>query len=115
MRVLCCGDRDWADHEAIRRRLSKLPKSTIIIEGECRGADRICKAIAKSLGFEIDPYPAKWNLYGRSAGPIRNQQMLDEGKPELVIAFHSNLAKSKGTLNMITKARKAGVLVEVIE
>ena len=37
-------------------------------------------------------YPADWDKFGRAAGPIRNQQMLDEGKP-----------------NMINKAKKANI------
>ena len=38
-------------------------------------------------GIEIARFPADWNMHGRAAGPIRNQQMLDEGKPELVVSF----------------------------
>jgi len=46
MRVLCCGDRNWKRKDVIRRELEKLPKRTIIIEGECRGADLLSKAVA---------------------------------------------------------------------
>jgi hypothetical protein len=30
---------------------------------------------------------AEWERLGRKAGPIRNQRMLEEGKPDLVVAF----------------------------
>ena len=37
--------------------------------------------------------------------------MLDEGKPDLVIAFHNDLPKSKGTKDMVKRAQKADVPV----
>lgn len=32
--------------------------------------------------------------------------MLDEGKPDFVVAFHNDITNSKGTLDMITRAKK---------
>jgi len=29
----------------------------------------------------------EWDELGKKAGPLRNQRMLDEGKPDLVVAF----------------------------
>ena len=104
MRVLVSGDRDWDDPEAIRRELSKLPSDTIIIHGAARGADSLADDVAKELGFERDPYPALWEKYYKAAGPIRNQQMIDEGKPDLILAFHPNIQESKGTKDMIKRA-----------
>ena len=64
---------------------------------------------------DVRAFPAKWNEHGKAAGPIRNQQMLTEGKPDLVIAFNDYLPNSKGTLDMVTRARRAGVAIEIIE
>ena len=113
MRVLCCGSRNWVDRELIKKQLKQLPKDTVIIHGNCRGADRIAAFVGKQLGIEVDPYPAKWTKYGNAAGPIRNQQMLDEGKPDSVFAFHDQLLLSKGTADMVNKAKKAGIPVTV--
>ena len=55
----------------------------------------------------VKEYPADWQKHGRAAGPIRNQQMLDEGKPDLVVAFDGG----RGTADMIARAEKAGVRV----
>lgn len=63
------------------------------------------------LDFVPLPFPAKWKEFGRAAGPIRNQQMLDEGKPELVLAFHDDLENSKGTKDMVGRAMKADLPV----
>lgn len=113
MRVLVCGDRDWTDIGMIANELSKYPLGTVIIEGEARGADKIARAVAEELGFEVAKFPADWAKHHKAAGPIRNQQMLDEGKPDLVLAFHDNLMSSKGTLDMVKRARKASVIVDV--
>lgn len=52
---------------------------------------------------------ADWDGLGRKAGPIRNQRMLDEGKPDLVVAFPGD----KGTADMVRRARTASL--EVLE
>lgn len=86
---------------------------SIIIEGEARGADRMAAQWAgKFIGSErVRRFPAKWTEYGRAAGPYRNQQMLTEGQPQLVVAFHDDLRNSKGTKDMVTRARRADVPV----
>lgn len=115
MRILVCGDRNWSDFNIIKRELSKYPNGTIIIEGDCRGADNIGEYIAKQLGFEVIKFPANWEKYGKSAGPIRNRQMLIEGKPDLILAFHSNIQNSRGTKNMIETANKSGIKIILID
>lgn len=56
-------------------------------------------------------FRANSRKHGRAAGPIRNQQMLDEGKPHLVVAFPGGT----GTADMVRRAQAAGVLVLVGE
>ena len=113
MIVLICGDRYWSDREAIRRRLKQLPKDTIIIHGAARGADSIAGEEAKLLGLIVEEFPADWDKYGRAAGPIRNRLMLDR-KPDLVIAFHHDLSKSKGTADTVREATKRGICTYVV-
>lgn len=115
MRILICGDRNWKDREEIRRILKILLEEQpdfILIEGGARGADTIAKEEAKVLGISDDrilEFPAEWDKFGKSAGVIRNRQMLDEGKPDLVIGLHNDLSKSKGTKDMITIAENVGI------
>lgn len=113
MIVLVCGDRDWTDEKMIEAELQKLPKGSIVVHGACRGADTIAGNIAKRLGFEVRPYPANWNEFGKRAGVIRNREMLQRENPNLVIAFHKNLDRSKGTKDMVTVAKEAGVRVKI--
>ena len=121
MRVLVCGGRNYQDRDRVFRELNKLcgeisdenPLGTVplhIIHGGCRtGADDFADqyAIVHWCGLSI--FPAEWAKHGRAAGPIRNQRMIDEGKPDLVLAFPGG----RGTADMVRRARAAGV--EVIE
>jgi hypothetical protein len=84
-----------------------------IISGTARGADTLGERYAEECGWELERYPADWKTYGKRAGPIRNSQMLREGKPDLVVAFRG--PNSRGTQNMIDQARKAGIPVRIIE
>jgi hypothetical protein len=77
-----------------------------------RGADSIAATEAIFMGFKVRSYPADWNRYGKAAGPIRNKLMLDQN-PDLVLAFHPNIAQSKGTGNMVSIAKAKGTPVEV--
>jgi UDP-N-acetylmuramoylalanine-D-glutamate ligase len=113
MRVLVCGGRDYDDAERAVAVLDKLHQTAegidVLIEGGAKGADRLARRWAQAEPVRIETYEADWENQGSFAGPARNKRMLDEGKPDLVIAFPGG----KGTADMVRKARKAGV--EVIE
>lgn len=110
MRLLVCGDRNWTNKELIRREVEGL-RPDVVIHGAARGADVLGGMAARELGIEVIEFPAQWEKYGRAAGPIRNQQMLGEGKPTIVFAFNNKISESKGTKDMIRRARKAGLPV----
>jgi hypothetical protein len=114
MRLLICGDRDWDDKELIKKMVLEL-RPTVIIDGAAPGADELAAEVAKELGIALEEYPADWEGLGTKAGPIRNTQMLVEGKPELVLAFHDYLETSKGTKDMVRKASVAGVSIIFIK
>jgi hypothetical protein len=78
-----------------------------IIHGAARGADRLAGQWAEAKGITVSAKPANWKRDGNRAGPIRNQQMLDEDKPTLVIAFPGG----SGTKDMIQRSKKAGIRV----
>jgi len=113
MKVLVCGDRNWRSRKVILDRLSKLPDNSIIIEGGCEGADLIAREIALDIGLEVVEFPAAWKKYGKAAGPIRNIKMLN-AKPQLVIAFHNDIKRSKGTASTVREAKKRKINVEII-
>lgn len=84
--------------------------NVVIISGAAKGADTMALDWAVVNWCQFEEYPAQWKLYGRKAGPIRNQQMIDEGKPNLVVAFPGGV----GTQDMIRRARKAKIETIVI-
>lgn len=104
MRILVCGGRHYSDWPKVRQVLGDLcdkhsalfnptdnwlPSDIVIMTGACpTGADDL--AALSTAG---------------AAGPIRNQQMLDDGKPDLVVAFPGG----KGTADMVRRARVAGI------
>jgi hypothetical protein len=107
VRLLICGDRDWSGGDVIREIIARF-QPDVIIEGEARGADTLARLAGENLGIEVLRFPADWDTYGKAAGPIRNSQMLREGKPDVIIGFHYNINESKGTRDMLTRAKKAG-------
>ncbi len=114
MRVLVCGDRNWKDEAVIALQLVQTqPRPTLIIHGAARGADTMAGEVAGWMGVPVLVFHADWDKHGKAAGLICNQQMLDEGKPDLVLAFHNDLDASKGTKDMVRRARKAGIPVFV--
>jgi len=107
--AIVCGSRDWNDRTKIQVMMEKLKYEgyKTIIEGEARGADTMARETALKLGMHVVAMPAKWQLYGKSAGMKRNQEMLDK-KPDLVLAFDMG---TPGTANMIAIAKQANVQV----
>jgi hypothetical protein len=114
LRVLMCGDRNWTDREVIEK-VIEVYQPEIVIEGEARGADTISREVAEAKGIKVEKYPADWDKNGKGAGPIRNLQMLVQGKPDIVLAFHSKLSESKGTLNMIMQSIQRDIPVVLFE
>ena len=113
MKVLICGDRDWTDRNKIALRMKKIPRGSVVITGGARGADTIAYGEAIKLQLKNFRIKAAWKKYGKAAGPIRNRKMLSY-KPDLVIAFHENMALSLGTKDCVTQAVALGIPVEVI-
>lgn len=129
MRILICGGRDFNDWDsfglplltALRYHMyeyagwsgtTPLPlQDFVIISGGAPGADTLAIQWANYNNVPFEVYPALWNVHGKSAGFIRNQQMIDEGKPDLVISFPGG----NGTKDMITRAMKHNIKVIKID
>lgn len=112
MRVLVCGGRDFDDWGKMLDTFyhfytENMKKDLTIITGDAKGADWLARAWAKFTKASYEGYPADWKKHGKAAGPIRNKQMLDEGKPELVIAFPGG----SGTADMVRQAKARGIKV----
>lgn len=118
-KILVCGGRDFYRYYLLKENLDRVlsdiweeddETKITIIAGGAIGADFLAKVYAlDEWDLNYLEFPANWKLHGKKAGPIRNQQMLDEGRPNLVVAFPGGV----GTADMVARAKKSGV--EVIE
>jgi alkylation response protein AidB-like acyl-CoA dehydrogenase len=122
MRVIVCGSRTWSDRKRITDRLFDLGLETenlgcTIVVGynpekdTPKGVDRLAYQEAQKIGLLTETHPAKWEEFGKAAGFIRNEEMAAAGAA-LCIAFWDQ--KSNGTKDMMERARKHGITVEVI-
>lgn len=111
VRVLVTGSRNWTAVPVVWKVLDiiALEGPITVIEGGAPGADAAAADWARVRGMDLLEFPADWKTYGKAAGPIRNQQMLDEGKPDRVVAFSDNLDASRGTKDMVRRTVAAGI------
>lgn len=126
MKILVCGGRDYGLNEKERNHILSvlgqfaidnstcyvpndnwLPSDFVIIAGGAKGVDTVAIDWAVVNWCLFKEYLPQWNLYGKAAGAIRNKQMLEEGRPDIVIAFPGG----RGTENMKAQARLAGIQV----
>jgi hypothetical protein len=111
MKILVCGGRDYTDSAMLFGYLDMTAEhhgDLIIVQGDCpTGADRLARMWATGRGHELRSYRADWNHHGKAAGPIRNQRMLDEERPDRVVAAPGG----RGTADMVDRAHRAGVEV----
>lgn len=108
MRLLVCGGRDFADYALLKSALNRYEDPVELAHGGASGADDMAGAYAIDRGWPVRVFKADWAKHGKAAGPIRNQQMLDEFKPDIVIAFPGG----RGTGDMLRRAAKVpGMLI----
>jgi hypothetical protein len=111
VKVLVCGGRAYTDLGAVWSQLDAFHALQgpidVVIHGGARGADLLAEKWAIANGVRHIGYMADWEAYGRAAGPIRNRRMIQEAKPDLVIAFPGG----RGTADCVHWAREFGVVV----
>ncbi len=113
MRVLVCGGRDFSDYRHFAFAMNDINRDhgpfDTVIHGGAKGADWCAHLWCGNDRTELE-FKADWKRYGSRAGPLRNQQMLDEGKPDYVVAFPGG----RGTADMIRRAMRAGIPVHKV-
>jgi len=119
IRVLVCGGRNYDSADAcnwlhkfaltdISEKLGILVrKVTVVIHGGASGADLGGAQWGEDINAKVLCFPANWKKHGKSAGPIRNKRMVEEGRPDVVIAFSGGA----GTANMCKLAEEYGIPV----
>ena len=108
MRVIICGGRDFTAVNSAWRALDFLDRDlriATVIEGGAMGADRVGREWALARQKQVITFPADWENHGRKAGPIRNQEMIDQGRPDAVVFFPGG----RGTEDMVRRAKAADI------
>ena len=121
LRVLICGGRTYRNYDKVVEVLDHIDNNcespytigpiSCIISGGAAGADTLAAQYAKEKNIPLEQYDASWYLYGSKAGFWRNKEMLEEGQPDLVVAFPGG----PGTAHMVKIAKKANVEILEIE
>lgn len=113
MKVIVAGSRSITDEKLVHKFIDMINEKieiTEIVSGGASGVDKLGEEWARKNNIPCTIFPADWEQYGKSAGPIRNREMAEYADALIAIWDY----KSRGTLNMITTARKLGLIVEVL-
>jgi SLOG family YspA-like protein len=109
-RLIVAGMRDWNDQRAVFARLDailKLRPNLILVHGACpTGADAIAGRWSRRRGVKVERHPPNWAVYGKRAGPRRNEAMAERGANYCLVFWDG---KSRGTGSMYRAARRAGI------
>jgi YspA, cpYpsA-related SLOG family len=114
--VVVSGSRDWNAVAPISKELKKVHDEhdkVLVISGGAKGVDHSCRIVCEQNGYLFAEVPAPWFKFGIRGGPIRNSWML-LFQPNLVLCFHPEIERSKGTRDMRNKAKKAKIPVRII-
>ena len=107
-RVAVVGSRNYNNYEEAEKYIdaciSNIKNNYILIfvSGGCKGADLLGERYAQENNFKIERYLAEWNIYGKYAGPKRNELMAEIS--DYIICFWDG--KSRGTKSMIEFAKQ---------
>lgn len=112
-RVLVTGSRTWTDVDTLNEQLNLAwtvhRGRMVLMHGDCpQGADALADTWAEVNGVPVERHPADWNLHGKKAGIIRNEDMVAT-RPDIVLSF--NRGNSPGTAHCTRVAEAAGLKV----
>jgi hypothetical protein len=115
-RVLVTGSREWTDKERLWGALSALYTCTThirVIHGDCpTGADALAREWCSYHPYaEQRAHPADWEKHGKSAGYIRNAEMVTAGADVCLAFIVEGEGKSRGTRMTADLAAKAKIPV----
>ena len=113
MRVIIAGSRNFNDYEILKKKLNailKNQKEVTIISGTANGADKMGEWYANENHLKLEQYPAMWDLFGKKAGYMRNEEMVKVA--DAAIVFWDG--KSKGSKHMIDISKKYNLKLRIV-
>ncbi len=82
-------------------------KPSKIISGTANGVDKLGEQWAKQNDIPVWSFPAKWDIFGKAAGSLRNHEMAGHGD----VLFLIWDGKSSGSKSMKSEAFKRNLVV----
>ena len=113
MKVIIAGSRTFNDYPKLKKKLDSIlknQKDITIISGTASGADRLGERYANENHYNLEQYPAMWDIFGKKAGYMRNEEMAKVA--DACIVFWDG--KSRGTKHMIDIAKKYKLKLRII-
>lgn len=111
MKLAVVGSREFSDYNLLEEHIMKnYPTVTTIVSGGAKGADTYAELYAKKFGLHTEIEKPNWNLYGKSAGAIRNKAIVESS--DMILAFWDG--ESKGTKITIDMAIKSGKPYQIV-
>lgn len=131
MRVIIAGSRSFNNYDIVKSycdKILKLRPGIEVVSGGAKGVDTLGERYAFERGYAVKSFLPNWDLYGKSAGYIRNEQMAryarfgdrgekldhilgDKNSIGGLIAFWDQ--KSRGTKHMIDLAYKYNLKIRI--
>lgn len=112
MKVIIAGSREITDMEVLYDAINDSGfYLSEIVSGGARGVDTLAIQTADDKKIPLKVFPAKWDIFGKSAGYKRNVEMAEYA--DALIAVWDGV--SKGTKHMIDIANNKGLEVFVYE
>jgi pimeloyl-ACP methyl ester carboxylesterase len=111
MRVAIVGSREYPNLADVRQFVWEQERDTVIVSGGASGVDSVAVAEARRLGMPYEVYLPDWQKHGRSAGAIRNRQIVEAA--DEVAAFWDGT--SRGTAITIEMAKAAGKRLRIFQ
>ena len=113
IKLAIVGSRTFNDYNFLEEQINNKYKNNIIkciISGGAVGVDKLAEKYVEKHLIPIIVHLPEWNKYGKSAGYIRNQLIVNDA--DIIVAFWDGI--SKGTKISIDLARKSNKVVEII-
>lgn len=113
MKIIIAGCRDFNNYELLKSKLDFYFQNIEIkeiVSGACSGADKLGERYAHEHNIPVKQFPANWNVYGKQAGPLRNEQMSQYA--DALVAFWDG--KSRGTSDMINRAKAHNLKIRIV-
>lgn len=121
--IMIVGTRTYEDYKAFKKQVDEWLNYNVnlnediieIASGGARGVDSLAEKLANEENFLLKIFSADWNKYGKSAGPIRNRQMVEYIKEKDGVCLIFWDGQSRGTKNDIDLCNEYGVKYKVFD